>query len=143
MAEGKTDNIGGRPEEHIEECLFDEICYRISTGGDVRTVCGEVGVSVYLFYKEKTRRQGFSEFYECAQEGKAESLYKEAQEILSVDPPLTEGKYDSAYVQIMKARADAKMRLADRINPVRQKIDQKVSTPDGKNPFSIVVDVRR
>lgn len=113
-------------------------------GENLVPLCEEYGVTWNLFYTEIERNEEFSQIYERAQRVKAKTWEYEADAILSVPPPLTpDGKYDSAHVQWQKARADVKLRIAERLDPTRQKIDQKLSTPDGKNPFSITVDIRK
>ena len=144
MDDKKPKHAGGRPLEPIAESVIESLCSRLADGENLKALCEEFGFSWSHFYDELERVPKFSQLYERAQGMKAVTCEQQADDILSVPPPLTpDGKYDSAHVQWQKARSDVKLRIAERLSPTRQKVDQKISTPDGKSPFTIVVEVTK
>ena len=140
--EGK--NLGGRPKEKpLSSEMFDEMMRRYSDGESIVSLCKAFGFS-YMHFDREIKRLGLCELYAGMKPTKARSLRESAIDGLYVEPPLTpDGKVDSGYVQWQKALADVKLRVAESLDPTSQRVDQKISTPDGKNPFSITVDVRR
>jgi hypothetical protein len=135
----------GRPvTKHLTGEIFERIIARFVDGEGIKAICTSEGFTYQHFLDEIRKSADFLDRYTHAKPGKGQALRESVLDDLSVDPPMTpDGRYDSAYVNLMRARAEIKMRLADALDPLTQKTDAKISTPDGKAPFAITVELMK
>ena len=131
----------GRPTAYTKE-LAAEICTRISNGEALRQICMEedmpVQSSVYLWL---TKHPEFAEMYTRAREDQADTLADEIQAIADQMPMETTDKdgntrFDSAYINWMRLRVDARKWVAAKLKP-RKYGDRVELAGDKDNPLKI------
>lgn len=144
VAEPRQAKIG-RPSDYNLE-LAAEICTRISNGEALRQICMEEGMpsqaSVYLWIGKHPE---FSEMYTRAREEQADTLADEIQTIADEMPMETTDKdgqtrFDSAYIQWMRLRVDARKWVAAKLKP-RKYGDKIELSGDKDNPLHINAQV--
>jgi len=134
----------GRPTKYTPE-LVDEICTRVANGVPLREICRESDKPTWsTFYEWLSKDQNLSARYARARELGTDAiaedligeLYQEPERILS------EGgnRIDGAYVNLLKARADIKLKLLSKWNPKRYG-DKTFVAGDAENPMKVEADV--
>jgi len=121
-AKAPKKTLKGRPTKYNVNIASD-ICVRLSNGEPLRQICMEDGMpaqsTVYLWL---TRHPDFSEMYVRAREDQADTLADEIQAIADEMPMETSDKdgntrFDSAYVNWMRLRVDARKWVAAKLKP--------------------------
>lgn len=132
---------GGRPTKY-DPNLACEICVRISNGEPLRQICMDEGMPVQsTVYLWLSRFNEFSEMYTKAREDQADTLADEIQAIADQMPmEKTDGNgntsFDSAYIQWMRLRVDARKWVAAKLKP-RKYGDRVALAGDEDNPLKI------
>jgi hypothetical protein len=113
----------GRPSKYTPE-LADEICQRLSNGEPLRQICREEYMpawqKIYEWMAKDEKLSGsIARAREVGQDAIAEDIFgemmQEPERILSEGG----GRIDAGYVQLIKARADIKLKLLAKWNPKR------------------------
>jgi hypothetical protein len=137
---------GGRPTKY-DPTLAAKICVRISNGEALRQICMDedmpVQSTVYLWL---SRFAEFSDMYTKAREDQADTLADEIQAIADQMPmEKTDGNgntsFDSAYIQWMRLRVDARKWVAAKLKP-RKYGDRVELAGDKDNPIQIQAQVQ-
>jgi hypothetical protein len=113
----------GRPSKYTPE-LVQEIAQRLSEGEPLRQICRDAHMpewrTVYdWMYKDESLSAAIAKARELGQEAIAEDILREINE--EPERILSEGggRIDSGYVQLIRARADIKLKLLAKWNPKR------------------------
>jgi hypothetical protein len=113
----------GRPSKYTPE-LADEICQRLSNGEPLRQICRDDHMPFWTriydwMSKDEKLSISIAHAREVGQDAIAEDIFNE----MMVEPEriLSEGggRIDSGYVQLIKARAEIKLKLLAKWNPKR------------------------
>ena len=135
----------GRPTDYSIQ-LAEEICDRISTGEPLVRICKEEDKpNVVTVYRWLSRFPEFSNMYAKAKDQAADTLAEEIQAIADEMPMETTDKdgntkFDSAYIQWMRLRVDARKWVAAKLKP-RKYGDRVELTGDKDNPLHINAQV--
>ena len=136
---------GGRPTKYSQE-LAREICTRIAQGEPLVRMCKEEGMptvsSVYLWLSQYSE---FSDMYAKAREDQADTLADEIQALADQMPMEKTDKdgntsFDSAYIQWMRLRVDARKWVAAKLKP-RKYGDRVELAGDKDNPLQVNAQV--
>ena len=136
---------GGRPTDYNQE-IAEEICVRISTGEPLVRICREDGMPhLASVYRWLSRFPEFSEMYAKAKDQAADTLAEEIQDLADQMPMEKTDKegntsFDSAYIQWMRLRVDARKWVAAKLKP-RKYGDRVELTGDKENPLHINAQV--
>ena len=131
----------GRPSKYTPE-LAAEIARRLSDGEPLRQICRDEHMPHWTaIYEWMARDQDLSlhiaRAREVGQDAIAEEIYRE----MSADPEREErGRIDPGYVQLIKARAEIKLKLLAKWNPKRYG-DRVTMAGDAENPLQVQADV--
>jgi len=131
----------GRPSKYTEE-LAAEIAQRLSDGEPLRQICRDAHMPHWTnIYEWMARDQDLSvriaRAREIGQDAIAEEIYRE----MMLEPEREErGRIDPGYVQLIKARAEIKLKLLAKWNPKRYG-DRVTMTGDAENPMRLQADV--
>ena len=136
---------GGRPTDYSIQ-LAEEICDRISTGEPLVRICKEEDKpNVVTVYRWLSRFPEFSNMYARAKDQAADTLAEEIQDLADQMPMEKTDKdgntsFDSAYIQWMRLRVDARKWVAAKLKP-RKYGDRVELTGDKDNPLHINAQV--
>ena len=136
---------GGRPTDYNQE-IAEEICVRISTGEPLVRICKEDGMPhLATVYRWLSRFNEFSEMYAKAKDQAADTLAEEIQDLADQMPLQKIDKdggtsFDSAYIQWMHLRVDARKWVAAKLKP-RKYGDRVELTGNKDNPLHINAQV--
>jgi len=120
---GPPKGTGGRPSKYTPE-LATEITQRLSEGEPLRQICRDDHMpewrTIYdWMYRNEELSTAIAKARELGQEAIAEDILNE----INADPEriLSEGggRIDAGYVQLIRARADIKLKLLAKWNPKR------------------------
>jgi hypothetical protein len=141
----------GRPSKYTPE-IAQEICERLADGEPLRQICRDDGMpewrTIYdWMYRDDALGEAgtglsaaIARARELGQDAIAEDIFHE----VSQDPEriLSEGggRIDSGYVQLIRARADIKLKLLAKWNPKRYG-DRVQLAGDAENPLKTQVDI--
>ena len=131
----------GRPSKYTEE-LAAEIAQRLSDGEPLRQICRDAHMPHWTnIYEWMARDQDLSvriaRAREIGQDAIAEEIYRE----MMLEPEREErGRIDPGYVQLIKARAEIKLKLLAKWNPKRYG-DRVTMAGDAENPLQVKADV--
>lgn len=137
---------GGRPTKY-DINLANKICTRIAQGEPLVRICKDEDMphvsSVYLWL---SRFNEFSDMYAKAREDQADTLADEIQAIADQMPMEKTDKegntsFDSAYIQWMRLRVDARKWVAAKLKP-RKYGDRVELAGDKDNPIRIEAQVQ-
>ena len=136
---------GGRPTDYNQD-IVDEICIRISTGEPLVRICREDGMPhLATVYRWLSRFPEFSEMYAKAKDQAADTLAEEIQDLADQMPMEKTDKdgntsFDSAYIQWMRLRVDARKWVAAKLKP-RKYGDRVELAGDKDNPLQVNAQV--
>lgn len=134
----------GRPSKYTPE-LAEEICQRLSEGEPLRQICRDDHMpawqKIYEWMQKDPNLSGaIARAREVGQDAIAEDILRE----LNDEPEriLSEGggRIDSGYVQLLRTRADIKLKLLAKWNPKRYG-DRVELAGDKDNPLQINAQV--
>ena len=141
----------GRPTKYTPE-IAKEICQQLADGIPLRQICRQDGfpawqtVYDWMYRDDALGEEGvglsraIAHARELGQDAIAEDIFNE----VSMEPEriLSEGggRIDSGYVQLIKARAEIKLKLLAKWNPKRYG-DRVALAGDAENPLKTQVDV--
>lgn len=138
----------GRPSKYTPE-LAKEIVERLSEGEPLRQICRDEHMPSWRVIYDWMYRDdvagaagvglssAIARAREIGQDAIAEEIYRE----VSADPEREErGRIDPGYVQLIKARAEIKLKLLAKWNPKRYG-DRVTMTGDAENPLQVKADV--
>ena len=130
-----------RPTIYTDD-LANDICAQIALGYSLRTICKEESMPCVatIFGWLKTNKE-FLDQYVKAKEEQADTLAEEIQDIADQMPmEKTDGNgntsFDSAYIQWMRLRVDARKWVAAKLKP-RKYGDRVELAGDKDNPLKI------
>jgi hypothetical protein len=135
----------GRPTKYDPKLAAD-ICVRISNGEPLRQICMDEGMPVQsTVYLWLSRFSEFSEMYTKAREDQADTLADEIQAIADDMPMQKVDKdggtsFDSAYIQWMRLRVDARKWVAAKLKP-RKYGDRVTMAGDEDNPLKVEASI--
>lgn len=142
---GPPKGSGGRPSKYSQE-IAAEIIERLSEGEPLRQICRDSHMpewrTVYgWMHRDEKLSAAIAHAREMGQDAIAEDILRE----ISEDPEriLSEGggRIDSGYVQLIRARADIKLKLLAKWNPKRYG-DRVALAGDAENPLKVDVDTK-
>lgn len=141
----------GRPSTYSPE-IAEEICKQLADGIPLRQICRQEGfpawqtVYDWMYRDDALGEEGvglsraIAHARELGQDAIAEDIFNE----VSMEPEriLSEGggRIDSGYVQLIKARAEIKLKLLAKWNPKRYG-DRVALAGDAESPLKAQVDV--
>jgi hypothetical protein len=138
----------GRPSKYTPE-LAKEIVERLSEGEPLRQICRDEHMPSWRVIYDWMYRDdvagaagvglssAIARAREIGQDAIAEEIYRE----VSADPEREErGRIDPGYVQLIKARAEIKLKLLAKWNPKRYG-DRVTMAGDAENPLQVQADV--
>lgn len=141
----------GRPTKYTPE-IAEEICKQLADGIPLRQICRQEGfpawqtVYDWMYRDDALGEEGvglsraIAHARELGQDAIAEDIFNE----VSMEPEriLSEGggRIDSGYVQLIKARAEIKLKLLAKWNPKRYG-DRVALAGDADSPLKAQVDV--
>ena len=140
----------GRPSKYTPE-IAQEIVERLSNAEPLRQICRDEGMPewrtiydwMYRDDKEVALGRGvglsaaIARAREIGQDAIAEEIYRE----ISMEPEREErGRIDPGYVQLIRARAEIKLKLLAKWNPKRYG-DRVTMAGDAENPLQVQADV--
>jgi hypothetical protein len=138
----------GRPSKYTPE-LAREIVERLSEGEPLRQICRDDHMPTWRVIYDWMNRDDVSgaagvglssaiaRAREIGQDAIAEEIYRE----VSADPEREErGRIDPGYVQLIKARAEIKLKLLAKWNPKRYG-DRVTMAGDAENPLEVKADI--
>jgi hypothetical protein len=137
---GPPKGSGGRPSKYTPE-LATEIVQRLSEGEPLRQICRDDHMpdwrTIYdWMYRNEELSAAIAHARELGQDAIAEDIMRE----ISEDPEriLSEGggRIDSGYVQLIKARAEIKLKLLAKWNPKKYG-DRTVLAGDAQMPVVV------
>jgi hypothetical protein len=136
-------NKGGRPTLYNLEIAL-AICDRIADGESLVSICRDEKMpKKTAVYEWLLRHKEFAEIYARAREDQADSLADEIQAIADEEPQqIVDGnktRYDSAWVQHIKNRVDARKWIAAKLKP--KKYSDRLTHQGDAEADSIKVDV--
>jgi len=137
---GPPKGSGGRPSKYTPE-IAEEMVQRLSEGEPLRQICRDAHMpewrTVYdWMYRNEDLSAAIAHARELGQDAIAEDIMRE----ISEDPEriLSEGggRIDSGYVQLIKARAEIKLKLLAKWNPKKYG-DRTVLAGDAQMPVVV------
>lgn len=141
----KTKHPGGRPTKY-DEALAADLCTRIANGEALRQICQEEGMPVQsTVYLWLSRFPEFSDMYTKAREDQADTLADEIHAIADQMPMEKIDKegntsFDSAYINWMRLRIDARKWTASKLKP-RKYGDRMELAGDKDNPLKVEASI--
>jgi hypothetical protein len=142
---GPPKGSGGRPSKYTPE-IAEEIVQRLSEGEPLRQICRDDHMpewrSIYNWMAQNEELSAaIAHAREIGQDAIAEDILSE----ISDEPEriLSEGggRIDSGYVQLIRARADIKLKLLAKWNPKRYG-DRVALAGDAENPLKVDVEAK-
>lgn len=140
LPEKKEKKKIGRPSKYTPE-LAKEICERLSDGEPLRQICRDDHMpawqKIYEWMQKDDELSGaIARAREVGQDAIAEDILQEINQ--EPERILSEGggRIDAGYVQLIKARADIKLKLLAKWNPKRYGDSVKLSG-DAENPLDL------
>jgi hypothetical protein len=136
---------GGRPTRYDPQLAAD-ICTRIANGEALRQICQDEGMPVQsTVYLWLSRFHEFSDMYTKAREDQADTLADEIHAIADQMPMEKTDKegntsFDSAYINWMRLRIDARKWTASKLKP-RKYGDRVALAGDEDNPLKVEASV--
>lgn len=141
----------GRPSKYTPE-IAEEICKQLADGIPLRQICRQEGfpawqtVYDWMYRDDALGEEGvglsraIAHARELGQDAIAEDIFNEV--CMEPERILSEGggRIDSGYVQLIKARAEIKLKLLAKWNPKRYG-DRVQVAGDADNPLKAQVDV--
>jgi len=137
---GPQKGSGGRPSKY-SQAIAEEMVQRLSEGEPLRQICRDAHMpewrTVYdWMYRNENLSAAIAHARELGQDAIAEDIMRE----ISEDPEriLSEGggRIDSGYVQLIKARAEIKLKLLAKWNPKKYG-DRTVLAGDAQMPVVV------
>jgi len=137
---GPPKGSGGRPSKY-SQAIAEEMVQRLSEGEPLRQICRDAHMpewrTVYdWMYRNEDLSAAIAHARELGQDAIAEDIMRE----ISEDPEriLSEGggRIDSGYVQLIKARAEIKLKLLAKWNPKKYG-DRTVLAGDAQMPVVV------
>ena len=138
----------GRPSKYTPE-IATKIVEQLSEGIPLREICRQEGMPAWRtiydwMYQDDVSgaasvglSSAIARAREVGQDAIAEEIYRE----ISADPEREErGRIDPGYVQLIKARAEIKLKLLAKWNPKRYG-DRVTMAGDAENPLQVQADV--
>ena len=138
----------GRPSKYTPE-IAAEIVKRLSDGEPLRQICRDEHMPAWQTIYDWMCRDdllgaggvnlsvAIARAREIGQDAIAEEIYRE----MMLEPEREErGRIDPGYVQLIKARAEIKLKLLAKWNPKRYG-DRVTMTGDAENPMRLQADV--
>jgi len=142
---GPPKGSGGRPSKY-SQAIAEEMVQRLSEGEPLRQICRDAHMpdwrTVYdWMYRNEELSAAIAHARELGQDAIAEDILREIQD--EPERILSEGggRIDSGYVQLIKARADIKLKLLAKWNPKRYG-DRVALAGDAENPLKVDVDAK-
>ena len=131
----------GRPSKYTPE-LAAEIARRLSEGEPLRQICRDEHMPHWTnMYEWMAQDPELSVRIACAREVGQDAIAEEIYREISMDPEREErGRIDPGYVQLIKARAEIKLKLLAKWNPKRYG-DRVTMAGDAENPLQVQADV--
>ena len=140
---GPPKGSGGRPSKYTKE-IAEEIVQRLSEGEPLRQICRDEHMpSWQVIYAWMNRDPELTEAIararELGQDAIAEDILRERHD--EPERILSEGggRIDSGYVQLLRTRADIKLKLLAKWNPKRYG-DRVALAGDADSPVKVDVD---
>jgi hypothetical protein len=141
-------NKTGRPSKYTPE-IAQEIVERLSNAEPLRQICRDDHMPAWqtiydwMYRDDALGAEGvglskaIARAREIGQDAIAEEIYRE----ISMEPEREErGRIDPGYVQLVKARAEIKLKLLAKWNPKRYG-DRVTMAGDADNPLQVQADV--
>lgn len=131
----------GRPSKYTPE-IAAEIARRLSDGEPLRQICRDEHMphwtSMYEWMaQDPDLSLHIARAREVGQDAIAEEIYRE----MMLEPEREErGRIDPGYVQLIKARAEIKLKLLAKWNPKRYG-DRVTMAGDAENPLEVKADI--
>ncbi len=126
----------------FDQSIADRICFAISSGETIRTICKELEISSKTVYSWIVSSEDFGKQYARAKEHQAEVL---ADEILSIaDEVEFDSESGNAAVQAARLRVDSRKWLLSKLLPKKygDRIENRLSDPNGEALKIIVTGIR-
>lgn len=140
---GPPKGSGGRPAKYGRE-LAEEIIQRLSEGEPLRQICRDQHMpewrTIYHWMeRDPELTSAIARARELGQDAIAEDILREIQD--EPERILSEGggRIDSGYVQLIRARADIKLKLLAKWNPKKYG-DRTTLAGDAENPVVVQSD---
>lgn len=140
---GPPKGSGGRPAKYGRE-LAEEIIQRLSEGEPLRQICRDQHMpewrTIYHWMERDSElTAAIARARELGQDAIAEDILREIQD--EPERILSEGggRIDSGYVQLIRARADIKLKLLAKWNPKKYG-DRTTLAGDAENPVVVQSD---
>lgn len=140
---GPPKGSGGRPAKYGRE-LAEEIIQRLSEGEPLRQICRDNHMpewrTIYHWMeRDPELTSAIARARELGQDAIAEDILREIQD--EPERILSEGggRIDSGYVQLIRARADIKLKLLAKWNPKKYG-DRTTLAGDAENPVVVQSD---
>lgn len=140
---GPPKGSGGRPAKYGRE-LAEEIIQRLSEGEPLRQICRDQHMpewrTIYHWMeRDPELTAAIARARELGQDAIAEDILREIQD--EPERILSEGggRIDSGYVQLIRARADIKLKLLAKWNPKKYG-DRTTLAGDAENPVVVQSD---
>lgn len=142
---GPPKGSGGRPSKYTPE-IATEIVQRLSEGEPLRQICRDDHMpewrTIYDWMaRDEELSAAIARARELGQDAIAEDILKELQD--EPERILSEGggRIDSGYVQLLRTRADIKLKLLAKWNPKRYG-DRVAVAGDADSPLKVDVDAK-
>lgn len=135
----------GRPTKFTQE-IADEIIWRITHGEPLVKICRDEHMPhVATIYRWLSQFNDFCDMYTKAKEDQADTLAEQIQDIADQMPLETTDKdgntkFDSAYINWMRLRIDARKWTASKLKP-RKYGDRVALAGDEDNPLKVEATV--
>lgn len=140
---GPPKGSGGRPRIYGRE-LSEEIIQRLSEGEPLRQICRDDHMpewrTIYMWMeRDPALSAAIARARELGQDAIAEDILRELQDEPERILSESGGRIDSGYVQLLRTRADIKLKLLAKWNPKRYG-DRVAVAGDADSPLKVDVD---